>query len=128
MNAWHRGVWTVLALLTVAVSVAMAIAWFALPLDGITVTAGGETYALVDLLHGPRGVVFFLVAVAAVVIAIVAALSMTVVGIGFGALGLAFGLLTAVASLVAVAAPFALVGWLLWRHFRRRPATVPTQP
>jgi len=128
MNAWHRGVWTVLALLTVAVSVAMAIAWFALPLDGITVTAGGETYALVDLLHGPRGVVFFLVAVAAVVIAIVAALSMTVVGIGFGALGLAFGLLTAVASLVAVAAPFALFGWLLWRYFRRRPATVPTQP
>ena len=128
MNAWHRGVWTVLALLTVAVSVAMAIAWFALPLDGITVTAGGETYALVDLLHGPRGVVFFFVAVAAVVIAIVAALSMAVVGIGFGALGLVFGLLTALVSLVAVAAPFALIGWLLWRYFRQRPDAVASRP
>jgi hypothetical protein len=128
MNAWHRGVWALLAVLTVVVSVAMAIAWFALPLEGITVTAGGETYALVDLLHGPRGVVFFFVAVAAVVIAIVAALSMAVVGIGFGALGLVFGLLTALASLVAVAAPFALIGWLLWRYFHRRPAAVATRP
>jgi len=128
MNAWHRGVWALLAVLTVVVSVAMAIAWFALPLEGITVTAGGETYALVDLLHGPRGVVFFFVAVAAVVIAIVAALSMAVVGIGFGALGLVFGLLTALASLVAVAAPFALIGWLLWRYFHRRPAAVASRP
>jgi len=128
MNAWHRGVWALLAVLTVVVSVAMAIAWFALPLEGITVTAGGETYALVDLLHGPRGVVFFFVAVAAVVIAIVAALSMAVVGIGFGALGLVFGLLTALASLVAVAAPFALIGWLLWRYFRQRPDAVASRP
>ena len=128
MNAWHRGVWALLAVLTVVVSVAMAIAWFALPLEGITVTTGGETYALVDLLHGPRGVVFFFVAVAAVVIAIVAALSMAVVGIGFGALGLVFGLLTALASLVAVAAPFALIGWLLWRYFHRRPAAVASRP
>jgi len=128
MNAWHRGVWALLAVLTVVVSVAMAIAWFALPLEGITVTAGGETYALVDLLHGSRGVVFFFVAVAAVVIAIVAALSMAVVGIGFGALGLVFGLLTALASLVAVAAPFALIGWLLWRYFHRRPAAVASRP
>ena len=128
MNAWHRGVWILLIVLTLAVSVAMAFAWFALPLDGITVTAGGETYALVDLLHGPRGVVFFFVAVAAVVIAIVAALSMVVVGNGFGALSHAFGLLTALAALALVAAPFVLIGWLLWRFFRQRPAGVASRP
>ena len=50
--------------------------------------------------------------------------SMVVVGIGFGALGLAFGLLTAAASLALVLSPFALIGWLLWRLFRERPAPI----
>ena len=124
MKSWHRGVAILLVVLTLVVCVLMAVAWFALPLEGITVTVDGTSYSLVDTLHGPRGVVLFFVAVAAVVIAIVAALSMVVVGIGFGALGLAFGLLTALASLALVAAPFALIGWLLWRLFRSRPAPV----
>ncbi len=128
MKAWHRGVTILLLLLTLVVSVVMAVAWFALPLDGITVTMNGESFSLVDLMQGPRGVVFFFLAVAAVVIAIVAALSMVVVGIGFGALGLTFGLLTALASLVVVVAPFALIGWLLWRVFRERPAIVAGRP
>ena len=126
MKSWHRGVAILLVLLTLVVSVLMAAAWFALPLEGITVTVDGSTYSLVDQLHGPRGIVYFFLAVVAVVIAIVAALSMTVVGIGFGALGLAFGLLTALTSLAVVAAPFVLVGWLLWRHFHQRPAAVAT--
>ncbi len=128
IKPWTRALAVALLVLTGFAAALIATAWFALPLEGITVTAGGETYALVDLLHGPRGVVFFFVAVAAVVIAIVAALSMAVVGIGFGALGLVFGLLTALASLVAVAAPFALIGWLLWRYFHRRPAAVASRP
>ena len=49
---------------------------------------------------------------------------MVVVGIGFGALGIAFGLLTAAASVALVLSPFALIGWLLWRLFRERPAPV----
>ena len=59
-----------------------------------------------------------------VVIAIVAALGMVVVGVVVGALGIAFGLLTAAASLAVVLSPFALIGWLLWRQFRQRPAPV----
>ena len=51
-----------------------------------------------------------------------------VVGLGFGAFGLAFGVLTALASLVAVVAPFALIGWLLWRLFRQRPAAMAGRP
>ena len=127
MKAWHRVVWTLLGVLTVVVAVTMAFAWFALPLEGVTVTTGGETYSLVDLLHGPRGVLFFFVAVAAVVIAIVAAMSMVVVGLGFGLIGMVFGLLTAVASLALVLSPFALIGWLVWRHFRERPPSVATR-
>jgi hypothetical protein len=128
MKAWHRGVTILLVLLTLVVSVVLAAAWFALPLDGITVTWSGQTFPLVELMQGPRAVVFFFLAVAAVVIAIVAALSMVVVGIGFGAIGLAFGLLTALASLALVVAPFALLGWLLWRLFRPRPAAIATGP
>ncbi len=128
MKAWHRGVAILLVSLFLLVSVVLAMAWYALPLDGITITAGGETFPLVDVLHGPRGVVLFFVAVAAVVIAIVAALTMVVVGLGFGALGLAFGLVTALASLTLVAAPFALIGWLLLRLFHQRPAAVATGP
>jgi len=128
MKAWHRGAAIVLLVLTLVVSAMLAIAWFALPLDGITITTGGETFALVDVLHGPRGVIFFLVAVAALVIVIVAALSMAVVGVALGALGAAFGLLTALAVIAVVAAPFALVGWLLWRVFRQRPAALASRP
>jgi hypothetical protein len=128
MKAWHRGVTVLLLLLTVVVSVVMAVAWFALPLDGVTVSMNGQTYSVVDMMHGPRGVVFFVAAVAAAVIAIVAALSMVVVGIGFGAIGLVFGLLTALTSLVLVASPFVLIGWLLWRLLRQRPAAIATGP
>jgi hypothetical protein len=124
MKTWLRGVAILLFVLTVVVCVTMAAAWFTLPLEGVTITTAGQTYSLVDLMQGPRGVVLFLVAVAAVVIAIVAALSMVVVGLGFGAIGLVFGLLTAVASLAVVVAPIALIGWLLWRLFRQRPAAL----
>jgi len=128
MKAWHRGVTILLVVLTVVVSAVIAIAWFALPLDGVTVTTGGQTYSLAEQMHGPRGVVFFIIAVAAVVVAIVAALSMVVVGLGFGVIGMAFGVLTALASLAIVAAPFVLVGWLLWRFFRERPGAVASRP
>ena len=43
MNAWRRGVTILLVSLAAVVSVVMAVAWFALPLDGISVTAGGRT-------------------------------------------------------------------------------------
>lgn len=128
MKAWHRGVAILLVSLFLVVSVVLAMAWYALPLEGITITADGETFSLVELIRGPRGVVLFFVAVAAVVVAIVAALTMAVVGLGFGALGLAFGLITALASLALVAAPFVLIGWLLWRLFHQRPSAVATGP
>jgi hypothetical protein len=123
IKSWSRALAIGLLVLTLFVAVLIATAWFALPLDGVTVTAHGQSFSLADL-QGPQIVVAFCIAVAAVVVAIVAALTMVVVGLAFGALGLAFGLLTAAASLAFVLSPFALIGWLLWRLFRERPAAV----
>ena len=121
IKSWSRALAIALLVLTLFVAVLIAAAWFALPLDGVTVTVHGRSFSLDDL-QGPQIVVAFCIAVAAVVVAIVAALVMVVVGLGFGALGIAFGLLTAAASLALVLSPFALIGWLLWRLFHERPA------
>ena len=123
IKSWSRGLAIALLALTLVVAALIATAWFALPLDGVTVSVHGETFSLADL-HGPQLAVALSIAVAAVVVAIVAALVMVVVGLAIGALGIAFGLLTAAASLAVVLAPCALIGWLLWRLFRERPAPV----
>ena len=125
IKTWSRALAIALLVLTLFVAGLIATAWFALPLDGITVTVEGQSFSLADL-QGPQLAVGLCIAVAVVVIAIVAALVMVVVGLGFGALGIAFGLLTAAASLALVLSPFALIGWLLWRLFHDRPAPVAT--
>ena len=126
IKSWSRALAIGLLVLTLLVAVLIATVWSALPLDGVTVTAHGQSFSLADL-HGPQIVVAFCIAVAAVVVAIVAALAAVVVGLAFGALGLAFGLLTAAASLALVLSPFVLIGWLLWRLFRERPAAIVTK-
>jgi hypothetical protein len=123
MKSWHRAVAIVLLWLTFLVAVLLAMAWATLPLDGVTVTVHGQSFALAEL-QGVRAAVAFCIAVAVVVIAIVAALTMALVGLGFGVIGMVFGLLTAAASLALVLSPFALIGWLLWRALRERPAPV----
>ena len=127
MKSWHRAVAVLLLSLTVVVAVAVAIAWAVLPLDGITVTVDGRTFALADL-QGWRAAVAFSIAAALVVIAIVVASTLAIVSLGFGVIGMVFGLLTAAASLTLVLSPFALVGWLVWRHVRERPAAVAARP
>jgi len=123
MKPWSRALAIALLVLTLVVATLITMAWFSLPLDGITITVHGQTFSLAEL-RGPQVAVALSIAVAAVVVAIVVALVMVVVGFVFGALGLAFGLLTAAASLAVVLAPFALIGWLLWRQFHDRPAPV----
>jgi hypothetical protein len=127
MKSWHRAVAVVLLSLTVLVAVLIGIAWAVLPLDGVTVTVHGHTFALADL-HGLRAVVAFCIAVGVVVIAIVAASTLAIVSMGFGVIGMVFGLLTAAASLALVLSPFALIGWLVWRQFRAPPPAVASGP
>ena len=127
MKSWHRAVAIVLLSLTVLVAALVGIAWAALPLDGVTVSVHGQTFALAEL-HGLRAAVAFCIAVAVVVILIIVALTLAIVSLGFGVIGMVFGLLTAAASLAFVLSPFALIGWLVWRQFRERPSAVATRP
>ena len=124
-KSWSRALAIALLVLTLVVAIVITLAWFSLPLDGITVTVEGQTFSLADL-QGPQLAVGLCIAVAVVGIAIVAALVMVVVGLALGALGIAFGLLTAAASVAVVLSPFALIAWLLWRQFHDRPAPVAT--
>ena len=123
MKSWSRAVAIALLVLTLVVAALITMAWFSLPLDGITITVHGQTFSLAEL-RGPQVAVGLTIAVAAVVVAIVGALVMVVVGLAVGALGIAFGLLTAAASLAVVLSPFALIAWLLWRVFHDHPAPV----
>jgi len=125
MKSWGRALTIALLILTLVVAVLITMAWFSLPLEGITVTVDGQTFSLADL-RGPQVAIGLCITVAAVVFAIVVALVAVVVGLALGALGIAFGLLTAAASLAVVLSPFALIAWLLWRQFHDRPAPVAT--
>jgi len=127
MKSWHRAVAIVLLSLTVLVAALVGIAWAALPLDGVTVSVHGQTFALAEL-HGLRAAVAFCIAVAVGVILIIVAFTLAIVSLGFGVIGMVFGLLTAAASLAFVLSPFALIGWLVWRQFRERPPAVATRP
>ena len=121
MKSWPRALAIALLVLTLGVAVLITLAWFSLPLDGIMVTVHGQTFSLADL-SAPQVAVWLCVAVAVVVLAVVVALILIALGLAIGALGLAFGLLTAAASLAFAVSPLALIGWLLWRLFRERPA------
>jgi hypothetical protein len=73
-------------------------------------------------LAGTHAFLFFVGAVGAVVIALIAAFVLTIFGLCLGALGIAVGLVATIGSLALVVAPFALIGWLIWRLLRREPA------
>ena len=112
-----------LLVLMLVVAGVIAAAWALLPLDSTVVTIDGERFAFGEL-SGTASVVFVVIAVAVVVFALVAAITAGVFGLGLGVLGLAFGGLVTLATLAFVAAPIVLVGWLIWRAARTRPAPV----
>jgi hypothetical protein len=110
-----------LLVLTVVVTVLMAAAWTTLPLDRVALDLHGESFSLADLAD-THAFLFFVGAVATVVIALVVAFVFTIFGLCLGALGIAIGLLATIGSLALVVAPFVLIGWLIWRLLRREPA------
>jgi len=122
MNRWWSRAATALALLAIFIAALLAVAWFALPLDGTTITIDGETFSLADLSAWQVVATFAFgvaVALAALLVAAVAVLLALVVAV----LGIGVGVLATVASLALVASPFLLVGWLVWRAVRKpRPA------
>ncbi|MEO8835326.1 MAG: hypothetical protein ABI364_01155 [Caldimonas sp.] len=124
--AW-RVTAVLLVLAIVVVAALMTAAWTMLPLDRVALTLHGETFSLADL-DGWRAAMFFVAAVALVVLALVVAIGAVAFAIALGALGLAFGLLCSIGSLALAAAPFVLVAWLLWRLVRPRKAQVVASP
>ena len=71
---WRRAIGILLLILTLVVAALMATAWMTLPLDRTTISIDGDTFSLADL-TGTHALVFFVVAVAAVVFALVLALA-----------------------------------------------------
>jgi hypothetical protein len=125
--SWKRALGILLLILTLIVAALMATAWALLPLDRTSVTIDGDTFSLADLTSG-HALIFFFVAVAVVVFALALALAAGAFGLGLGVIGLAFGLVVTLGTLALVAAPFALVVWLLWRLVRPRPTPVVARP
>ena len=123
-RSWKRALTVLALILTVVVAALLATAWTVAPLDSTAITIDGDTFSLANL-TGADAVVFFVVAVAALVFALVVALAAGAVGLGLGALGLALGLAVTLGVLTLVASPFLLFVWLLWRGLRTRRMPVP---
>ncbi len=125
--SWKRALTILLLVVTLVVAGLMVAAWSMLPLAHTSITFDGERFSLADL-AGTHAVIFFVIAVAAIVFAVMVAIAAGAFGLGLGILGLAFGGLVTVATLALVAAPFALVLWLLWRlvRSRRTPVSIRT--
>jgi hypothetical protein len=116
-----RGVAIALLVLIAAATMLILTAWTTLPLDRVTVAIDGETHSLADL-QGGHAAAFLAAAVALLVVAPIATGLAIGVGLAFAALGIATGLAAAAAALALAASPLLLLGWLLWRLLRSRPA------
>ncbi len=122
--SWRRALTIVLLAVTLVVAALMVAAWTMLPLDRTAIVIDGDRFSLADL-TGTHTAVFFVIAVAVVVFIVLIAIGAGAFGLGLGVLGLAFGGLVTVGTLALVAAPFALVLWLIWRLVRSRPVPLP---
>ena len=124
-----RRVWPVLGwmmlVLIVVIGAAIAVLWMALPLDAATITIDGESFSLSNLTGGELALAFVAAVLASLAALAIGALA-AVLGIAAGALGIGLGVLAAVSAFTVVASPFLLVGWLVWRAVRRRPAAIAT--
>jgi len=124
-----RRVWPVLGwmmlVLIVVIGAAIAVLWMALPLDAATITIDGERFSLANLSGGELALAFVAAILASLAALAIGALA-AVLGIAAGALGIGLGVLAAVSALAIVGSPFLLVGWLVWRAVRRRPAAIAT--
>ena len=124
MNRWWSRVAAALLVLAVVIAAGITLAWNALPLDGTTIWIDGESFSLATL-SGGHALAVFAIALIVVLAALVLAALGVVIGLAAAALGIAVGVLATAASLALVASPFLLVGWLVWRAFRKPAANGP---
>ena len=126
-TSWSRAAAMLLLVLALVIAALLVAAWTFLPLDDVGLTVHGETFSLADL-HGTSAVLFFVAVVATGIFALVR-------GDGRGRRrpvlrrdrpGDRPG--GGDRALALVAAPFVLIGWLVWRALRTRPAPAITGP
>lgn len=114
---WGRALATFLLLAFVAIVVALAIAWSALPLDRATISIDGETISL-SAIDGWRAALVIAAAGAGVLIALIVGALSVVFALLAAALSILLALIIVVAVLALVASPALLVVWAIWRLAR----------
>ncbi|HZV92024.1 MAG TPA: hypothetical protein VFF72_02340 [Caldimonas sp.] len=118
---WIRVLLAIAALATLALIAAAALLGSTLPWPNATFTADGQTLAI----GGVAGwhVALALIGVAlAVLIGLVVVVLAVAFGLGVAALAVAAVVIAALAALAFVLSPLLVLGWLLWRLVRPRPA------
>jgi hypothetical protein len=123
---WLTALAGIVLLVALAIGAALAFAWSSLPPEGATLVIEGERISLPSLSGGQMAavlalVVFIVLLTAAVVVGTVA------IALAAALFGVAVAALVAVETLLLVASPVLLLGWLIWR-LSRSPAPSGAQP
>jgi len=114
---WITALATIVLLVALAIGVALAAAWSSLPLDRATVVVDGETVVLPSL-GGWQAALALLLAVLAVLAVAIVAVGAVAIAVATALFGIAIGVLVVGVTLLLVASPALLVGWLIWRLAR----------
>jgi hypothetical protein len=114
---WISALAAIVLLLALVIGCAIAAAWSALPLDQATIVIDDETLSLPSL-GGWQAALALTLAVLAVLVAGIVAAGGVAIAIAAAVLGIAVAAITVVVSLLLVASPVLIVGWLVWRLAR----------
>ena len=123
---WVTALAAIVLLVALAIGAALASAWSSLPLDRATLVIDGETIALPSL-SGGQAAFALVVVVFAVLLTAIVVVAAVVVALGTALFGIALAALVCVVTVLFVASPVLLLGWLIWR-LSRRPAPVQGTP
>lgn len=121
---WAGVLSTIALVVAIAIGVSVAVVLSALPLDQATLMIDGERVHLPAATGWQAVVVLTVVLLAVMLVALVA----IAIAIAAAAFGIAVAAIVAVVTLLFVASPLLLIGWLIWllarRPSKRAPAGV----
>jgi hypothetical protein len=123
---WISALAAIVLLFALLIGCAIAAAWSALPLDQATIVIDGETVSLPSL-EGWQAALVLTLAVLAVLVAGIVAAGGVAIAIAAAVLGIAVAAITVIVSMLLVASPVLIVGWLVWR-LTRGPSTAEPRP
>ena len=123
---WVTALATVVLGVAIAIGVALVLAWHSLPLDRATIVINGETVALPSLSGGQAALAIALAAFAVLIAAIVV-VGGVAIALASALFGIAIAGLVAVLTVLLVASPVLVLGWVVWRIVRS-PSPAGAQP